>query len=244
MISILVFVMNRIKYISIKNFEEICSPLVDLYNTIEKFSYLCHLDINGGNRNLYYQMKVSSGIVSQGTSGTGIYYKDKLIGIISNAVEKTALLVPSFFIIKVLDEKNSNYSPFLPLQLTMKENQIILVNSYLGLLKGFTITKFDDLFVNNGMVYCSEIKDSLPIDVYLQIFVRTNSIITISDGKFIHKLKIKNLNDYLKIPFISGITREERNKIKKTTFQDIWDDSINKNLLAHNLSICEIGSCD
>ena len=211
---------------------------------IEKFCYLCHLDINGGNRNFYYQMSVLKGVVDKGSSGTGIYCKDRLIGIISNCIEKKAFLVPSFFILKVLDEKLSDYSPYIPFQLNMIGNDVILQNSYLGLKKGFIFKKFNGLSVNKGMIYCSEIKDNIPMDVYLQIFCSANDIITISDGKFIHKIKIKNLNDYLKVPFISGISREDRNKINKLTFQDIWCDLSVENirLINHNLSLCEIGS--
>lgn len=210
---------------------------------IENFSYLCYLDIHGGNRNMYYQMNVYNGNIDKGSSGTGIYIKDRLIGIISNQIDKKALLVPSFFILKILDEKLSDYSPYIPFQLDMKDDEVILVNSYLGLKKGFVIRKFNGLPVNKGMIYVSEIKDSIPLDVYLQIFCSYNDYVTISDSRFIHKIKVMNLNDYLNVPFISGISREEKNSLSKLTFQDIWDVSSSENtrMINHNLSRCEIG---
>ena len=57
------------------------------------------------------------------------------------------------------------------------------------------------------------------------------------------KIKVMNLNDYLNVPFISGISREEKNSLSKLTFQDIWDVSSSENtrMINHNLSRCEIG---
>ncbi|ADO67150.1 hypothetical protein crov117 [Cafeteria roenbergensis virus] len=215
-----------------------------IIGNISNIVYLCHLDINGGNRIIYYQMNILKGTITQGCSGSGMYHKNKLIGLISNTNKDATLLVPSFFILKVLTESKSNYSPYLPIKLTMEKDKIILLNSYLGLKKGCTIVKFNNLIITKGHVYCSEIKDNIPLDVYLQIFCTVNEIVNISDGKFIHKVKIKNLNDYLTIPFISGISREEKNKITKITFQDIWDINTPETikLLNHNLSICEMGN--
>lgn len=205
---------------------------------IENFVYLCYLDINGGNRILYYQLKILDGLVKQGHSGTGIYTKNKLIGIISNVTNNKAFLVPSFFILKLLNEKISDYSPYLPLKLTLLENKVIVLEKYSGLYRGFIIEKFDKLPVNDGLVYCSEIKDNIPIDVYLQMFGKLNNYIVISNNKFNYKLKIKNLNNYLKYPFISNISLKEKESLDKITFQDIMnsDRSDKASILSYNLS--------
>ena len=207
---------TKIYNLRVNNYEN------NIKGVISNISNLCHLDINGGNRNLYYQLETIDNI-NQGMSGTGMYSNNKLIGLISNSSGNKSFLVPSFFIIKMFNEKTSDYSPYLPLKLTMENNKVMLVNNYSALKRGFIIEKFNNLIVDKGHVYVNEIKSNIPIDVYLQIYGTTNNYIVISNNKLNYKIKIQDLNNHLKHPFISGISKKEKEQLNKTLFQDIWN---------------------
>lgn len=200
---------------------------------IEDFCYHCHLNINGGNRILFYQMK-SFDKIEHGDSGTGFYSENKLIGLISKCDDNIGLIVPAFYIFEILNRDN-NLSPHLPLKLKMDGSKVVLAEKYYTIPEGFEIKKFDNLIVNNGNVYCFEVKDNIPIDVYLQIYGKIGNQIKISNDKKIYKLVVKDLNTKLKYPFISNVSLKEKEEFKNNTYQDIWFDITIKNTKKYDL---------
>lgn len=200
------------------------------------FVYNTYLDINGGCRTLYYKINIIDGIIEEGDSGSGLYHNKKLIGIMShcdNKLSNICYCVPGFLILKLLNENTSNYSPYIPLKLTMENKEIKVLNTYESIKKGFLIKKVNGLLIENGSIYIKELKDYIPFDVYIQILTRSNDIIKLSDNKIIVKLIVDNLNNHLNYPFVSGVKSDN-----EKTYQKLWENResnirlINNNLIS------------
>ena len=192
-----------------------------VYNTV----YMCHLDINFMNRNMFYKIFLDGNNdynmnIRKGDSGTLFYSNNtnKLVGILGYGKNNVGYLIPGFFINKLLDEKNSMCSPYLPLQLTMKNEKIFVINN--KKLCNYEIKMFDNKNVKNGCVYNAETKSNLPIDVYFQIYGNNFSTIIIDNGAKKYSIKVKSLNDYLKYPFKSGMKGYNKNK---NTYNYLWE---------------------
>jgi hypothetical protein len=155
-------------------------------------------------------------------SGSGFYDKKNLIGLVSHIDKKNSYLIPGFYINKLLDEEFSNYSPCIPIKLTMKDGEIVLFENFNRIDRGFVIKYFDGLKVNNGNIFSYELRDNIPIDIYLQIYGKVGKTIKISDGKLDYELEVENLNNHLSFPFISGVSIEDKSSVK-ITYQDLWE---------------------
>lgn len=155
------------------------------------------LDLKYGFRNIYYQIN-GNRIIKEGESGTGLFHKNKLVGIIFCGIEKTVFLIPAFFFEKTLQEKNSAFISFLPLKLKIKENKLLNLISYKELEENEIIEKVDGFKVSNGCIFNYELKDYIPVDVYIHVFSKNE--IKINDKI----LSICNLNDFLNYPFLSA----------------------------------------
>jgi len=220
---------------------ELVSIVNNIEGTLEDFSFITHLDTDGGNRNYYYKINKCNRAIVPGDSGTALYSKNKMIGLITHKNKddnKSCYLLPSFLIIKLFKEDRQCFSPYLRMRLIMKNNNIELYEKFDNIKKGYIIKFFDGIKVSDGTIFCKEIKGYLPIDTYLQIY--GSNEISISDGDTIITLQIENLNKYLHFPFVSGISLKKRNIIKytyKTTFQDLWlENKRNKLFIQSKLS--------
>ena len=220
---------NYLKDLTIKNEK--------IKGFVSEFCYQTHLDINGACRNLFYKIDITDGKVCEGDSGSGLYKKDRLVGLISHLgrEENTCFCVPVYFVLKVL-EKESDFISFLPLKLTMVKKEVIVIEKYNDVEAGYKIKKIDNLNVENGMVYVGELKDYIPLDTYVHIYGEKDGIIKISDKKSEYKLRVMDMNSYLKYPFVSGVSEKPDSK---HIYQDLWEkrfeednlESINSNLV-------------
>lgn len=217
---------NALYNISVKNKQ------YNLDGFLEKFYYSPYLDINGANRTLFYQINLFDKI-EEGMSGSAFYNKDILIGLASSKSDDgmKSFLIPGFFIVKLLNESISNYSPFLPIKLTIQDNKTILFEDYKNIKKGFHIKKFDSLKLNKCCeVYSTELKDNIPIDVYLQLFKKIGDIVRLDDGKCNYNLDVYNINDNLRYPFVSNVSLDVKSS-SGVCYQDLWLDRDNSEAL-------------
>lgn len=225
-----------------KNKKKILNSVVKSSNgkiggKIIDYKYSCHLDIKGGNRNLFYQVKRTKGKIQSGLSGSGFYNEEKLIGILSHGDNKNFFLIPSFFINIILNEKCSDFSPFVNLSLDIKNDKLICLNNHKQVLK------FNGYNVKNDSVYCPMIKDYLPVDVYLQIFLKKDDILVLNFEDMELNFDIKNLNDVLRFPFLSNISMIEKDRLAKVSYQDLFKHKDNekiRDLIFNNLLIGNI----
>lgn len=189
---------------------------------VTSFEYIHHLELKRYNRNLFYGVTINDGLIDIGDSGSGFYTKkNQLIGLIAkiNNEKNKCFLVPGLFIIKLLNEIDTDFIPYLPIKLDIGEKYSYLVEKFNTLPKGYEIKKFNKKqVVNKIMVYYKEINDYIPFDVYFMIVAKKNKKIFINE----HKFKIKDLNDYLKAPFVSGITQKEFDSITTETYQSLY----------------------
>ena len=189
---------------------------------LSECNYSTYLDIAGVNRTLFYKIKLLNEI-KPGMSGSAFYdRKDNLIGLVSHCDKDYGYLIPGFFILKLIDEESSDYSPYLPIKLFMEDGNIIVFEKVNDIERGFVIKYFDELKVTNGSIYSFELRDNIPIDIYLQIFCNLGKKLKISDGKINYELEVENLNNHLKFPFISGVSLEEKRKTS-ISYQDLWE---------------------
>lgn len=207
------------------------NSIYNLKGTLTKFNYNKYLGIRDGNRNLNYEITLNTGRISNGMSGSAFYHIKKqkktttefLIGILSFTIDDPTkgYLVPGFFILKLLNEKKSNYSPFLQLKLKMDKGNVVLSEDCYGIKKNTILVRFNNLIISRACIYVSELKDNLPIDVFLQIYGELDTKLSITDDKDNdYELTIENLNDYIENPFISGVSNDIKGE--RITYQDIW----------------------
>lgn len=188
---------------------------------ISNINFYTFLDITGTNRSIFYQITTFKSYQS-GMSGSGFYdNKKNLIGLVSHCDKDFGYLIPGFFILKLINEKSSDYSPYLPIKLDMENSNVIIKENYNEINTGFIIKYFDKLKVSNGHIYSYEFRDNIPIDVYLQTFGFLGKKIKISDGKLNYELEVENLNNSVDFPFISGVSIKEKTHTS-ISYQDLW----------------------
>lgn len=208
----------------------IYNKLYKLKGRLSSFNYERYLGLRDGNRNLYYKVILDSNTIKNGMSGSGFYYKNTkskvkteyLIGILSFTKEKPreGYLVPGFLILRLLEQDRPSFSPFLPLKLRMDRDNVVLDEDCGDIKKDSILTKFNGERISRACIYVSELRDNLPIDVFLQIFGVVGESMKVSDTKRDYELEIRDLNEYIEIPFISAVPVDKKGE--RETYQDMY----------------------
>jgi len=189
-----------------------------------------YLDIDGGSRQLFYLCKFEEK-VNPGDSGTPIYNEDnELVGIISITKEGKTYLVPGFLITKLINCINYKIIPYVPLTLTMNRDDKIVVLESEVLQKGDIITKLNNYTIKKDTIYSKKLKDWIPIDTYILLCCLDSPFINITiDNEVTYRLKINDMNKFLKYPFDPKITN-------KNSYQSLFKKKkLNYRLVKNNL---------
>lgn len=150
-----------------------------------------------------------------GFSGSPVFYKKKMVGIISNInrINNKIILVPSFLVLKIInDQKNNIAEEIKYINLPISEtNEGLMINKDCSnrLKKGYVIEKLNYRNLDkNNMVYSPEIQHKVPWNTYLMtiykgdtisLYIKAPTLTGKSHFSFPIKKKVRNMNNFLKI---------------------------------------------
>lgn len=226
---------SELKFLTLKKFSKkipkpnsqfniILSNEIELYFTFDKLGLQ---SVNGSN-DIPPTPVLSCSLTRElmninlnGLSGSPVYFKKKIVGIISNFDRKQEKinLVPSFIILRLIQDyvNKFNFRGSIQSDICMQEKKInfikvdtiqtkngLLLNSDYSnkIRKNYLITRIDHKILDeNGCVYSQEIKHRIPWNTYIMTLFRGNKIsITFKDKtNFNTKLSIKDCNKYMNI---------------------------------------------